>query len=425
MTAGKRLCFCIFVTVNRLPLVFFGILLFGAVQAQTVSDTIRYLSYNSLKFDYTGGGKEVHFRTVLSAYKPDLFVMQELMDASGADRFRDSVAELVNPDYAMAEFVEGYDTDNGMFYDATQFTCVSNTPIITELRNISQFHMQHLASGTHFYVYVVHLKASSGGENEAQRKREVDSLRAYTALLPENAFYWVSGDFNMYDENEDGYLALMDDAEPGYFVDILADSLSTTWNNAANARFHTQSTRLDAFGGGSTGGMDDRFDMILCSPSILTGDSLYIIPETMKPIGNDGMRYNQTINDPVNAAVSEELADALYFASDHIPITASFVFQYETPEDTTQDTTLIIADAHLSPLNLYPNPATSYIIVDAPFIPDGWVITDMAGHTCAQSLQSPSASTFRLTLPDYLPAGCYSLQCLNNKRIAYATFIKK
>lgn len=412
-------------TVNRLSTVIFSFLLVGTLQSQTVTDTCRYLSYNSLKFDYTGGGKEIHFRTVLTAYKPDLFVMQELMDASGADRFRDSVAELVNPNYAMSEFVEGYDTDNGMFYDATKYTCLSNTPIITELRNISQFHMQHLASGTTFYVYSVHLKASSGGENEAQRKREVDSLRKYTAMLPEDAFYWVSGDFNMYGEDEDGYIALTDDTEPGYFVDILVDSLTTTWNNASNARFHTQSTRLDAFGGGSTGGMDDRFDMILCSESLLSGDSLYLLPETMKPIGNDGMRYNQTINEPTNAAVSEALADALYFASDHIPITASFVFSYTLPEDTTQDTTLLITDPSLAALTLFPNPATHYLEVTAPFQTTQWMITDVTGRMVLQSSQGQFTSPFVVTLPDTLSAGCYYLHCIHNGQLAYATFIKK
>lgn len=425
MTAGKRLGFCIFVPVNKLFLLLSGILMVCSVEAQVLSDTCKYMSYNSLKFDYTGNGKEVHFRTILASYMPDFFVMQELVDASGADRFRDSVAKQVNPNYTMAEFVEGYDTDNGMFYDATQFTCLSNTPIITELRNISQFHMQHLASGKTFYVYSVHLKASSGGENEAQRKREVDSLRKYTALLPDDAFYWVSGDFNMYNENEDGYLALINTATPGYFVDILADSLTTTWNNSSNARFHTQSTRLDAFGGGATGGMDDRFDMILCSPSILLDDSLYLIPETMKPIGNDGLRYNQAINDPPNAAVSEDLADALYFASDHIPITASFVFQYQVPEDTTKDTSQAIL--HLKPLELavYPNPAATYVEVEAPFLITYWVIADLSGKTLIQNTQSTQLTTLHIALPAELAAGCYQIRCGNDTQIAIATFIKQ
>ena len=395
------------------------------MMAQVESDTCRFLSYNALKFDYTGNGKEEHIRTILAAYDPDVFVIQELMDASGASRFLDSVVRVVDPNYAMAEFVEGYDTDNGLFYDATKYTCIANTPIITELRNINQFHMRHLEAGEEFYIYSVHLKASSGGENAAQRKREVDSLRKYTALLPEGAYYWVSGDFNMYGSYEEGYAALVDDASSGYFVDLLADSLTSTWNNAVNARFHTQSTRLDAFGGGATGGMDDRFDMILCAPDLIDGDSMYIIAPSLKPLGNDGLRYNQTINEPTNMAVSEALADALYFASDHIPITASFVFQFYVPEDTTQDTTILQIAADVPVIQLYPNPADAHVEISTGQVIDAWWIHDAAGREILHSGNPATETRLWIALPADLAPGIYVFSGYSGGRSFECRFIKK
>ncbi len=380
--------------------------------AQDQTDTCRFMTYNTLKFDNTGLGKEVHFRTILASVRPDILVTQELMDTGGATRFRDSVVRAVDTLYAMATFIDGYDSDNGLFYRKDKYSYISTTAILTELRNITQFHLQHIASGEELYVYSVHLKASSGGENAAQRKREVDSLRKHTLTLPEEANYLVCGDFNIYGDYEEAYTALLDDTQPGYFLDVLEDSLTSTWNNASNARFHTQSTRLDAFGGGATGGLDDRFDMILCGPTLLDTTGIYLLPSTTLPIGNDGEHYNMAINDPVNMAVSEELADALYFASDHIPLYAEFVFRYtETPVDTTQDSTLLIVSNTLQDLQLFPNPVQDQVnyISTSPVL--HYAIMTIDGRIVHIGGPLPASGT--LPGVEYLPAGNYLLhvQC--------------
>lgn len=382
------------------------------------------MTYNTLKFDNTGLGKEVHFRTILASVRPDLLVTQELMDTGGATRFRDSVVRVVDTLYAMATFIDGYDSDNGLFYRKDKFAYISTTAILTELRNITQFHLQHIASGEELYVYSVHLKASSGGENAAQRKREVDSLRKHTLTLPEGAHYLVCGDFNIYGDYEEAYAALLDNTEPGYFLDVLEDSLTSTWNNASNARFHTQSTRLDAFGGGATGGLDDRFDMILCGPTLLDTIAMYLLPSTMLPIGNDGEHYNMAINDPLNLAVSEELADALYFASDHIPLVAEFVFRYtETPEDTTQDSTLLaIADEQIA-LHLFPNPVDTWLAYSCTSPVLQYAILTMDGRTVQTGGPLPAAGT--LPGVESLPAGNYMLQVQFSGGYSRRIFSKK
>ena len=90
---------------------------------------------------------------------------------------------------------------------------------------------------------------------------EVTILRNVTDALPLNSNYLVCGDFNIYGSTELAYQKLLDQSTPGYFVDIY--NLTGIWNNSAYAPYHTQSTRLRQFGGGATGGMDDRFDLIL------------------------------------------------------------------------------------------------------------------------------------------------------------------
>lgn len=426
MQAGLWEGFRIFADVTRYVLAFLFSCSAAVALAQEATDTCRFLTYNTLKFDNSGSDREVHFRTILTSVHPDILVTQELMDTGGAARFRDSVVLTVDTNYAMASFIDGYDSDNGLFYRKDKYHFISLAIIPTELRNIARFQMQHIASGVEFYVYSVHLKASSGGENAAQRKREVDSLRKNTLTLAEDALYLVCGDFNMYGDYEEGYAALLEDTQPGFFIDVLQDSLTSTWNNASNARFHTQSTRLDAFGGGSTGGLDDRFDMILCSPQLLDTLNMFLVPPSMKPVGNDGEHYNMAINDPVNTAVSEALADALYFASDHIPLFAEFVFRFtETPVDTTQDSTLLaVAADNLPELQLYPNPVDTWLAYTCTSPVMHYAIVTLDGRmVCAGGPLSSSSGSIA-GLGD-LPSGNYVLRIQIDKGYMQRTFYKK
>jgi exonuclease III len=405
-------------------LVFLVVSTISGIQAQE-HDTCRFMTYNVLNFDNTGNDKESFLRTIIAEIHPDILVVQELIELSGAQRFRDSVMLKVDTNYAMAGFINSYDTDNGLYFRKDKYAFISNTPILTELRDINEFRMQHVASGMEFYVYSVHLKASSGGTNAAQRQREVDSLRKATLLLPDTAHIIVCGDFNIYGSYEEAYLHLLDATSPGYVIDIWQDSLTSTWNNIANTDYLTQSTRIAAFGGGSTGGMDDRFDMILMSPSLVDTAGMAYVPGTMYPIGNDGNRFDNEINDPVNTAVSEAMADALYFTSDHIPMFASFALTYTVPEDTT-DT--LIQEIH-DPLiltHIFPNPATSFITATASVATDGYVIYGADGKmVCKKSENAiPAGVPSEIYVGD-LPSGMYLLMWLSRHGDIGTSFVKK
>ena len=98
-----------------------------------------------------------------------------------------------------------------------------------------------------------------------------------------------------------------------------------SWNNNSNyADLHTQSTRSSTSEGGcfSTGGLDDRFDFILCGKEILDNKrGISYIEDSYKAIGNDAQHFNkktlllQIINQfPIN------VINALYDMSDHLPV---------------------------------------------------------------------------------------------------------
>lgn len=355
--------------MRKIVLVLVGFLMCNVGRAQDF-DTCRFMTYNVLNFDNTGNDKEQYLRAVVDSMRPDILVVQELIELSGATRFFDSVVYVLDTNYAMGTFINSFDTDNGIYYRKDKFGFISNTVITTELRDINQFKLVHLLSNEIVYFYSLHLKASSGGTNADQRKREVDSLRKVTDLLPDTANFLVCGDFNIYDSNEDAYIALLDQSNSGYVLDPLDGLLTTTWNNASNAPYHTQSTRIESFGGGSTGGLDDRFDMLLHSQSIEDEGGMTMLAGSYHAIGNDGNHFDHAMNDLPNAAVSATIANALYMSSDHIPLVANYIFEYVKDTTGNIDTTISIVEQKQMQFRLFPNPVNTNLTIQSDGIID-------------------------------------------------------
>ena len=296
-------------------------------------DRIKVLSANLLNYpdnaNPTGDttARHPYFRTVFGATLPDILVAEEVNSQDGINWYLARVLNTVSSGYAAGTFINGADTDNGIFYKTAKFSFHGNTRIKTALRDINEFKLVHLLTGDTLRVYAVHLKASTGAAEEAQRAKEVDSLRKVTDVLPLGSNFIVCGDFNIYKTSESAYqkLIAVNPANEGHVVDPLP--LTGTWNNGAFAIYHTQSTRTRAFNNGSTGGLNDRFDMMLFSKAVnLNGGISYVANSTVA-FGNDGNHYNDSINQPPNTAVSQSMADAIYNASDHLPLYASFDFQ--------------------------------------------------------------------------------------------------
>lgn len=221
-------------------------------------------------------------------------------------------------------------------------------------------------------MFSVHLKASSGSANEAQRLAEVNVLRGVTNALPANSYFIVCGDFNIYGSDEPVYQRLLEqDGSNGFFID--PSGYQGTWNTPAYAAFHTQSPRVRSFGGGASGGLDDRFDLILFSYSFGPNGAMQYMYNTTWAVGNNGLTYNDSINSPNNAGISPTMTNALHYASDHLPVVTSFnVLNIASVQD--QATEL--------PITVKPNPSNGIYEVLArghsPII--AWTVYDAAGR---------------------------------------------
>ena len=294
---------------------------------------IKIMTYNLLNYDGSDTTtRNPYFRTVVSSINPDILVVNEMTSLLNMNNFLSRIMNSFGETYEQGYFINGSDTDNGIFYKPSKFVFLWNTAIPTALRNINEFKLKSQATGDTIRIYSVHLKASSGSSNEILRAAEVDSLRKVTDQLTPNTNFIVLGDFNIYRYSEPAFQKLLNQSKTGYFIDPL--NLTGNWNNNSSiAQHHTQSTRARLLpDSGATGGLDDRFDMILMSPQIMNSGGITYIPGTYIPYGNDGNHFNDSINQPPNNAVGQTIANALHYASDHLPVYATFLFE---PRDTT------------------------------------------------------------------------------------------
>ncbi|HET9885892.1 MAG TPA: endonuclease/exonuclease/phosphatase family protein, partial [bacterium] len=288
------------------------------------------MTYNLLTFN-SGSVRVPHFKIVLQYAQPDVLVAQELGSQAAVDYFLNSVLNSVNPgEWAAATFTDVTDDDNALFYRTAKVQVLSHLDIETPTgRQIDEWRIRpvgYASAEAEMRMYVAHLSPNQGGSAPHHRLSEVTAMRARMETFPAGQNYVVCGDLNLYDSDEPAYQYMLStgDGQAG----VVSDPIDTPgdWHDQQEfAPVHTQSTRLPSVGGGSGGGMDDRFDFILRSPALKDHQGLDLLESTYTALGEDGLHFNISITDPPdNAVVPQEIAQALYSASDHIPVFADF-----------------------------------------------------------------------------------------------------
>lgn len=296
----------------------------GICNAQV--DTLRIATYNLLKFPLNNGtGRVPYFRTVIKSLQPDILVVQELQTEQGLLTILNEVMNHGQPNvYQNAPFANGPDTDNGLLFRHEKINLLGTQQIRTDLRDISEYVL--ISRGVEFHLYSLHLKAGAEAGDQSRRLNEANALRNYLNTLPANFNFIVAGDFNIYCSSEPAFVRLTENQidNDGQLWDPI-NAVGCWNNNSAFAAIHTQSTRTVLIDSGATGGLDDRFDMLLAAASLLSRGGMDFLARTYKAFGNDGRHFNQPINVGTNTAVPDSVANALHFASDHLPVYADFV----------------------------------------------------------------------------------------------------
>jgi len=361
----------------------FFIIIFVIFSNLFASVNFRVMTYNALNFD--GTSRLSSFQTVFEQVDPDILICQEISSEAGSDALL-SLLNTAIGGYLRANFVYNGDLNNMLFYKSSIASLISQDEITASPRDISEYVMN--IAGNPIRFYSCHLKSSDGSTNVQTRLEAVTALRNHLNTLPEGTEFIITGDMNFYTSSELGYQKFIADevVNIGRAKDLCSE-VGNWHDNSSYSSVHTQSTRLTNFGGGASGGLDDRFDFIFSSYELNNNSEIEYVSDNYTIYGNDGNHFNQSINDPTNTAVPADVADALYYASDHLPVYADFVSLgfYSSQGD------VIITEIMQNPNVVYDSNGEWFELfnnTDSAIDLNGWIIRDNGSdsHTIAGTL---------------------------------------
>ncbi|MFL3004879.1 MAG: lamin tail domain-containing protein [Candidatus Neomarinimicrobiota bacterium] len=345
---------------------------------------VRVMTYNLLNFS-DDDNREMHYMSIIESVLPDLIVVQEVVGQTGFTHFQSDVLDVFqNGQWSSAPFInQSAQQDIALFFKHDIFSFVSTGAVATAqssgTRDVIEWSMVHDMSEIEFNIYGVHFKASSGSSNAQQRLAEATILRQHLNSLS-GSYFIVAGDFNIYSNSAStepafNMLTGESDNNGGRLFDPI-DRIGNWHNNSLFSDVHTQSPRTTSFGGGANGGMDDRFDWLFVSESILNDQSRMVyIDDSYTAFGNDGNHFNDAINSGNNFSVSDQIADALHDASDHLPVYMDIWFD----DLVFTDRGVVITEIMANPASVSDSYGEWFEITnttDTTILLDGWSIKD-------------------------------------------------
>ncbi len=318
-------------------------------QSIALSDTLTVMHYNLLYYGATSNQcntsnnnintKDSHLKKILAYVKPDIFTVNEMgcntvygqrilercLNVDGETRYAKTELQTSGSQNLCNMLFYNTETVGWSWVDKMTQDGSGNTYIRSIDMHQLYFNGQYLDHSTdtvRFKYIISHLKAGNSSGDANERGWTTKGVMDYIANKYRDGNMIFAGDLNVYNSTEAGYQNLTNYLLPDYdFQDPI--NRPGKWNNNGTfADIHTQSTHSNFSNACfSSGGMDDRFDQILVSKTILNNqDQMGYIDSSYNALGQDGLRFNQSINNPANTAVPSAIADALYGMSDHLPV---------------------------------------------------------------------------------------------------------
>ena len=344
-------------------------------------DTLTVMQYNLLEYGNYNSGfadcyetnnntqrKDECIRMLLDYVKPDIFTVCEFgaTQALQNDFVRHNL-NINGADYWQTDNIINYagsNIINHIFFDSRKLGLSKHVALHTNPRDTDFYELYlktpGLAAGDTIKLICIVAHPKAGQGYESNRRALMQTAMDYVNQHYPTDNVLIMGDFNMYSANESGYRLLTQTySNPSIcFMDPLANLGGVgEWNNNSQyAAFHTQSTRSYSEECFSGGGLDDRFDFILMADEIaFSYNHLRYVQGSYKAIGNDGNHFNMSVDQGYNSAVPADLAEALYDASDHLPVTMKIAVDAHLGVEDHETQSLYASIA--------PNPATDKAVV--------------------------------------------------------------
>ncbi len=309
----------------RRQLLKIGCVLFVMMFPSTIFG-VKIVSWNVLDFYGALSSDRVeNFRMVLDELKPDILVVQDMGDSDGVNLFLNQVLNHSKKLYRTAKFTDQSDTASALFYNRKTIKFNSMEEIPTLSRSVWGYNLKIKkgdGKGKKLSVYSVHLPEGSNTAAKVSRVSDAEIIRIYLNNKHTSGdFFVVCGTFNMWTTQEAAFKALTQDADinNGRLFDPL--EVTGKWHRKKKyAETHTESTRKIESGVGASGGLDDRYDNFFISQGLVESEKFTYVEGSYLAYGNDGKHFRKAVTIPANRVVSQDMAEALYLASDHLPI---------------------------------------------------------------------------------------------------------
>ena len=326
--------------------------LFSVAQVATAQTfTIRLMTYNILNYrnstnecngnSNSAGPKETALDTIVKNVSPHIIVFNEIgasannaqyllnnaLNTGGVSSW--ATANYTNNSFSSLTNVVAYNSDHlGIISQEVISQDLTGSTLVRVVDVVRFYYKDPLLNAQSdtltFTVLGAHFKAGNGTANSSLRNLMAKAIIDYVDNESQDDNLFLLGDYNMYSSAESAYQTLIG-GQTFRFEDPI--NTSGNWNNNGSfASVHTQSTRSSTSNSCfSAGGLDDRFDQILCSEAVVEGDDhMVYVPNTYFAVGNDGNHFNSSINSGTNYSVSSTMLLALYSLSDHLPVIADF-----------------------------------------------------------------------------------------------------
>jgi endonuclease/exonuclease/phosphatase family metal-dependent hydrolase len=278
--------------------------------------------------------------------RPDILIVQEMESTGAVNNLRTFLNNAHGSDvWALGTFIPPAggcnDTSNAVLYRTDRVIQIAAITISTGAcdpnppRTLQRWDLALVgyngARGSILSVYATHMKAGSTTTDLNRRLVEAQRLVANAATLPPERHFLLAGDLNIQSSSQSAYTTLVgpNPADPtGPFFDPIFTP--GNWNNNAAFRFvHTQDPATE---------MDDRFDQILLSATLLDADGMHYIGDHTRPYststwndpnhsyrawGNDGSSYNTVLRTTTNTMVGPSIAQSIInvaAGSGHVPV---------------------------------------------------------------------------------------------------------
>lgn len=322
-------------------IILLGLLL--SVRSLLAQDTLTVMQYNLLYYGEITGFcnnsnnslqyKDPYFKTILNHVRPDILTVNEIsQNESIHQHLLDNVLNINGISHfqrAQRRNAANSNIVNQLYFDSRKLRLKAQYTAQTHVRDVDVYELYYNSNDlpmgdTAFIVCVVaHLKAGNTSGDANSRKIMAENTMRFleTRWADQNVMFM--GDFNFYSGFEAGFQTMINYSNPNMrFIDPIGQ-IGDWNNNAFYAPIHTQSTHTSSNNCKSSGGLDDRFDFILISDEVRFGTrNVRYIQSSYKAVGQDGLRFDGTINGPPqNAVVPQDVADALFHMSDHLPVT--------------------------------------------------------------------------------------------------------